>query len=154
MLTCIPRSLISWDYQVSGLSSGLAELGYDYLTEQGDISFSGAQFSVRKHGFMSGHWSLDQEGKSCADAIKPSAMFRLFEVSTDEVQLTVKAQSAFTRCYDIISGGHVVGTIQPAHVFTRRALIDCDSAVPEVVQLFSFWLVALTWRRSARRSST
>jgi hypothetical protein len=154
MLTCIPKSLFSWSFEVHGLSNGPASLAFEFFKEQGSISLRGAKFHVRKHGFLSGHWSLELDGKSYADALKPNAMFRLFEVSAGAVQLTVKAQSAFTRRYDIISGGQVIGRIQPAHVFTRRGFIDCDSVVPEVVQLFSFWLAVITWRRSARSKST
>jgi len=66
--------------------------------------------------------------------------------------LAVKARSAFSRRYDILSDGHPAGTIQPAHSFTRRAFIDCTPEVPELAQLFSFWLAALTWRRAAHNS--
>lgn len=153
MLTCIPQSLCSWDFRVSGAPSGPAALNFNFFTEQGSISLGGIEFPVRKHGFLSGHWTLERDGATWADAKKPNALFRSFEVRSDAVQLTVKAQSAVTRSYDILADGSVVGTIRPAHPFTRRAFIECSASVPELAQLFSFWLVVVTWRRAANNSS-
>ena len=76
-----------------------------------------------------------------------------FEVRSGAVQVTVKAHSAVTRCYDILTDGSIVGTIRPAHPFTRRAFIDCSSSVPELAQLFSFWLAVITWRRESDGSA-
>jgi len=153
MLTCIPQSICSWDFRVSGASSGPAALTFNFLTEQGGISVGGTELTVRKHGWLSGRWSLERGGDPCADAHKPNAMLRSFEVRSGAVQLTVTAQSAFTRCYDIRSDGSVIGTILPAHPFTRRAFIECSSSVPDLLQLFSFWLAVLTWRRAAANNS-
>lgn len=153
MLTCIPQSLFSWDFRVAGASSGPAALTFDFLTEQGSVSLGGVEFSVRKHGLLSGHWTLERDGVPCADAQKPNAIFRSFEVRSGATLLTLNAHSAFTRCYDMIANGSVVGTIRPVHPFTRRASIECSPSVPELVQLFSFWLAVLTWRRAARNSS-
>jgi hypothetical protein len=153
MLTCVPQSLCSWDYRILGASAGSAALTFYFLTEQGTISLGGAEHSVRKHGWLSGHWTLECDGDIYADAEKPSAMFRSFEIRTSEMKLTIKAQSAFTRAYEILAGGSVVGTIRPVHTFTRRAFIECSSSVPELAQLFSFWLVVLTWRRAANNNS-
>jgi hypothetical protein len=153
MLTCIPQSFCSWDFRISGAPSGEAALAFNFFTEQGSITLGGIELPVRKHGILSGHWTLERNGATWADAKKPNALFRSFEVRSDAVQLTVKAQSAVTRCYDILADGSVVGTIQPAHAFTRRAFIECSSSVPELAQLFSFWLVVVTWRRAANKSS-
>jgi hypothetical protein len=153
MLTCIPKSLCSWDFRVSGASSGPAALAFNFFTEQGSISLGGIELRVRKHGLLSGHWTLERDGATCADAHKPNAMFRSFEVRSGPVGLTVKAHSAVTRSYDILTDGSVVGTIRPAHPFTRRAFIECSSSVPEVAQLFSFWLAVVTWRRAANNNS-
>src|SRR6478735_7209876 len=119
MLTCIPQSLCSWDFRVSSASSGPAALAFNFFTEQGSISLGGVELPIRKHGSLSGHWTLERDGATCADARKPNAMFRSFEVRSGAVQLTVKAQTALTRCYDILTDGSVVGTIRPAHPFTR-----------------------------------
>jgi hypothetical protein len=152
MLTCIPQSLCSWDFRVFGASAGEAGLAFNFFSEQGSISVGGRELAIRKHGPMSGHWTLELGGTVCAEARKPSAMFRSFEVRSGDAQWTVKARSAFARDYEILSGESVVGTIRPAHPFTRRSFIECSSSVPEFAQLFSFWLVAITWRRAANNN--
>ncbi|MDB6174887.1 MAG: hypothetical protein JWL59_4198 [Chthoniobacteraceae bacterium] len=152
-ITCIPKSLCSWDFQVSGISTGLATLTFDFFSEQGSVFIGGTEYSVRKHGLFSGHWSLERGGEIFVDAKKPSAMFRSFELRAGDIQLTLKAHSAFTRSYDIVTDGAVAGTIKPAHAFTRRAFIECNEPVPEIAQLFAFWLVVLTWRQAARNNN-
>lgn len=153
MIECLPRSLCSWDFTAEGLSSGCAAVEYDWFTEQGRIGGAGMDYEIRKHGVFSGRWTLEQTGVVVAEAHKTSAMFRTFEIASQQAHFTVRAESALTRAFDIMLGGQVVGDIRPAHAFTRRAVIRCSDMIPEHLQLFSFWLVALTWRRSARNNS-
>lgn len=126
---------------------------YDWLCEQGRIVDSQIGYEIRKHGVFSGRWTLEHAGAVVAEAHKPSAMFRSFEVSSQGLDFTVRAESAFGRAFEIIVGKQVVGSIRPTHAFTRRATIQCSDILPEHVQLFSFWLVGLTWRRRARNNS-
>jgi hypothetical protein len=149
MLTCIPKSLCSWDFRVSGPSSGSASLTFHRCTEYGSIVNGGSELSIRKHDTIDNYWILERDGKPCAEARQPNALIRSFEVSSGATRFTLKAQSPHTRCYDIHADGQVVGTIRPAHGLTRRAFIECGSSVPELLQLFAFWLAALTWRRAA-----
>lgn len=153
MLTCLPQSLCTWDFRVLGASAGPATLTFNFFTEQGSMSLGRDQFAIRKHGAWSGHWTLERHGQTVVDARQPHVMFRSFELKAAEIQLTVKAQFALTRGYDILSSDRLIGTIRPAHAFTRRAFIECRSEVPEVVQLFAFWLAVITWRRAAINKS-
>lgn len=153
VIECLPNSLCSWDYTMRGLSTGHAAIAYDWLTEQGVIASGNMEYDIRKHGFFSGQWTLEQSEHVIADAQKPSALTRTYEVSSGDLHFTLRAQSPFHRAFEIMSGNQLLGRILPAHAFTRRAVIDCSPTVPEPIQLFSFWLVALSWRRSARRRS-
>jgi len=155
MINCQPRSLCSGDFTASGLSSGGATVEYDWFTEQGRIVIAQNAYDIRKHGVFSGHWTYEQCGRLVADAHKPSAMFRTFDIScrSEGLSLTLQAESAFHRAFEIISEQRVVGRIAPAHPFTRRATIQCSDVVPEHLQLFLFWLAGLAWRRSARSNS-
>ncbi len=103
-----------------------------------------------KHGPASGRWTLEQAGQICAEALKPSALVRSFDLRVGEAQFTVQAQSLFSRTFDILFGEQTVGVIRTVHVFTRRAVIECSLEIPEAVQLFAFWLAALTWKRSSK----
>lgn len=153
MIEFLPRSLCSWDFTAHGLSSGPAVIAYEWITEQGMIVVGKSCYDVKKHGLFSGHWTLELVGRVIAQAQKPSALFRSFEVSSDEVCFTLAAQSPFQRAFEIVSEDRVVGSIVPAHAFTRRAVMECSDAISEHVQLFAFWLAALTWKRSANHNS-
>ena len=153
MLTCLPNGLCSWDYRVLGTSDGSSALTFDFFREQGSITIGSTEYTVRKHGPFSGQWSLEHNGLVEYDAKKPNALFRSFDIRIGDIVLLLKAQSAFTRTYDIFLKQQSVGVIRPDHAFTRRASIMCNSVVPELAQLFSFWLVVMTWRRARNNNS-
>ncbi len=154
MLTCLPQSLCTWDFRVLGASAEPASVTFNFLTEQGGVVYGKTHFEIRKHGWLSGRWSLESGGTAYADAQKLSVFSRAFEVREAETVLTLRAESPLTRGYEILSGSSVLGTIRPAHPFTRRASIECASQVSELAQLFCFWLAALTWRRASNSSGS
>ena len=137
-----------------GSAAGPAELAFNFFTEQGGMTLGGMEFTIRKHGWLSGHWSLDMSGRARAEARKTNPFLRRFEISAQETQFVLQAQSSFTRSYNLLTGEAVAGTIRPEHLFTRRATVDCNDAVPELVQLFAFWLAALTWKRAANNNTS
>jgi hypothetical protein len=177
MLTCTPLSLCSWNYRVVGLPAGEGMTELYMLSEQGRLSLGGAAYEVVKHGPMSGHWTLEGGGRVVAEARKPSAMYRTMVVSCGEAALTVRAASPFTRVFEVLVGesdvdgaaardvddaadrvshgaaDRVVGSVRPVHSFTRRAIMECDAAVPQLAQMFVFWLVAMSWRRTAKQNN-
>ena len=153
MLTLLPKGVCSWDYRACDGRAVIATLEFDWLGEQGQIEFGGATYRVVKHGLMSGRWSLMDSTSVIAEARKPSALFREFEIRMGADTLVLRANSAFTRTYQLSSTAGWSGTLQPAHPFTRRATVDCTPSTPPLVPLFCFWLAALTWRRSAHNSA-
>jgi hypothetical protein len=155
MLQCQPKSICSCDFYVYGLSVGGADTEYNWFTEQGRIIIAEDIFEVKKQSIFLGHWTYEQHGRVIADAQKPSAFFRTFDISygSEGQSITLQAVSAFSRVFEIISEGRVVGSIAPAHPFTRRATIECSDSIPENIQLFAFWLAVITWKRSARNSN-
>lgn len=145
-----PKSVFSWDYQVNGPSAGPAELTFNFFTEQGLIHVHDQQLQIEKQGFMSGHWIMRRNGTFAAEAKKPNAFFRSFDLRHGQGDWTLRARSPFTRAFELVSGPTVVGTISPAHPFTRRSFLECRPTVPDEVRLFGFWLVVLSWRRARR----
>ena len=154
MLTCFPQSLCSWNFRVTGAAAGPAELFFNWFSEQGEIRLGGHHFQIRKNGPLSGQWSLTHHGRTVAEAHKPSAFFRSFELNSETLRWTLHATSALTRGFELSREGHPLGVIRPAHPFTRRAIIDCQTELPEILQLFSFWLVVITWRRAANHNAS
>jgi hypothetical protein len=154
MLTCLPQSLCSWNYRVTGAPSGEALLTFNVFNEQGTITLGGVELAVRKHGWASGQWSLERAGETYASAQKPSALFRSYDIQCGDSQITVKAYSPFSRCFNVLDAGALVGTIEPVHLFTRRATVECSDSVPELAQLFAFWLAVIAWRRQAKSNNS
>lgn len=149
MLMCVPAGICTWNYRVAGGNLGPARLQFDWLTEQGSMIVNGVELRVRKHGSMSGRWTLEQAGEIVAEAYKPSALFRAFELQGYGGQYTLRAISAFARGFELRSGASRVAIVEPVHLFTRRATVTAYEPVHEMVQLFAFWLVVMMWKRAA-----
>lgn len=151
MIRCTPKSFFSWHFDLEG--EGLrASLGFDWFAEQGTIVVDGETYAVVKHGLMSGHWTMERGGQTVVEAQKSSPFTRTFELTGAMGKLVLRAESPFGRTFHLDGSGFGVATVRPDHVFSRRATIATrtkDFDRPTVC--FSFWLVALTWRRNARR---
>jgi hypothetical protein len=153
MMTCIPESLFTWDFQVEGAAVEPAALTFDFFTEQGGIRYGNTEYTVKKHGWLSGEWTLENNGEPCASAQKTNPLTRRFEIEEQGRQFLLTGV-ILTRSYEISQNDSVIGSIAPAHFMTRRATIDCSPEMSEPAQLFCFWLAALTWRRDERSSNS
>lgn len=153
MLQCVPQSFFTSNYVISGASGGPAVVALEVFGEQGSIFCHGTQYRICKHGWLSGHWTMESSGQVYAEALKESALFRAFEVQDATALYELQSKNPFTRVYTLTLGGNQVGNIKPVGPLTRRALIDCIPEVPEPTQLFCFWLAVLTWRRASRSNA-
>ena len=150
MLTCIPRSVFWWNFDVEGGAAGTSALTFDFFTERGTINHAGTEYSVCKYGWLSGQWGLESGGQTHMRAQKLSPLLRKFEIQEGNHIFILRAMP-FTRCYDILQNDSIIGTISPAHFLTRRATIDCRGDLSELGQLFCFWIAVITWRRAAHK---
>lgn len=150
MLTCVPKSICSRDFRVTGGLGGAGSVCFSLFSEQGTISKNGARLKISKNGWFRGRWSLAHNDRVLAEARKPSIFSRSMQIQTESAVYVLKPRSLFTRGFNIICQNRVIGRILPKHAWTRRAEIKCDSSVPEEIQLFAFWLVAMIWMRAAR----
>jgi hypothetical protein len=150
MLSCVPVSLCSWDFEIRGISGTVGTVKFRWMSEEGSISSAGNSLRVVKHGFASGRWTLEKDETVVAEGEKESAFFREYVIRYGGQRLVLRPATAFTRRFDILRGDGVMGSIEPVHAFTRRAVIRCTEDVPEAVQFFCFWLTVLAWRRSSK----
>lgn len=147
MIQCKPKGLFSWDFVLDGDGHN-ASLDFNWVGEQGSMAVDGVSYEIRKHGMMSGHWTLDQDNTSVVSAKK--SITRTFEIQNAQKTLLLEAESAFGRSFRLESSNEMIAQIVPAHLFTRRATIETfveNIDFPTIS--FAFWLTALTWRRSA-----
>jgi hypothetical protein len=144
--------MCSWDFYLEG-EGHQATVEFNWLSEQGSITADGASFDVRKHGTLSGHWTLDHAGQEVASAQKSTPFTRTFELQSPIGTLVLCAESAFGRSFCLESSRYRLATISPKHAFTRRATIQTvEREFDFPIISFSFWLVVLTWRRAASQS--
>lgn len=149
MLHCYPRSLFSRHYDVVAAgTASFGEVNMRAMTEQGSIVWDGVEWEVRKHGPASGYWTLQAGDTYFADAQKDSSLKRVMRVETKEHKLDLRPRSSISSKFEVHRDGQLVGTIKRASVFSRRAYVECDEDIPELLQLFCFWLVRLMWRRA------
>jgi hypothetical protein len=153
MIRCIPRGICSWNFVLDGAGhQGILELGW--MGEQGAITVDGIPFDIQKHGMFSGRWTLNHEGQEVASAQKSTAFTRTFEIQDPSGELVLRAESALGRSFRLERSDDVIATVRPDHAFTRRASIEILTKqwdLPTVY--FSFWLVALMWRRAAQSNN-
>lgn len=153
IIRCIPMGIFSWAFRLEGEGHS-ASLRLDSFVEQGVIVADDIEFEVKKHGVLSGRWTLERAGQQVASAQKCDPFTRTFDIQTPGGSLVLRAESAFLRDFRLEHSGELLATISPDHLFTRRATIETlanDLDLPTIC--FSFWLAALTWRRRRRNNS-
>lgn len=152
-ITCKPQSICSWNYYLTG-ESQQAYLQFNWLSEQGSITLDDVEYAVRKHGPLSGEWSLEQSDEPLVWARKSNPLMRTIELSFGQTTLTLRAESAFGRSFLGEFNARTLFTIKPVHLLTRRAVIETFGEEIQFPTLcFAFWLVALMWRRAANNNN-
>lgn len=151
IVDCTPRGICSWDYLLRGEGHS-AEVRLRTFGEGGELIVDGSALEVRKGPWLSGEWSLLHFAHPVLLAHKPSAFRRRFEFSGPAGGGVLEPASFFGRAMRLDAAGAQC-SIQPVHVFTRRATIEGRFEDFRVVA-FAFWLTALLWRRAARNNSS
>ena len=149
MIRCIPKGVCSWDFFLDG-EGHQGSLEFNWFGEQGVITADHVRFGVRKHGALSGHWTLNQDRESVASAQKSGAFTRTFEIQDAEQTLLLRADSAPGRSFRVERAGEVIVRITPEHALTHRATIETlGQKCGFRTVCFAFWLAVLMWRRAA-----
>ena len=152
MLTAIPKSWLSWNYEFLESDKRLASLTIEWLGERGTLDCGGQLWELSRDGWYHGTFSIRQAGRKRASAEKPSALFRSFQVTFDDEDFCWEAESPLTRSFVLRKGNKVIGSMRPDTAFTRRATIDLPEELPLERKLFLAWLTLLMWRRAHNSS--
>jgi len=148
MIRAVPESVFSWRFRFEQNGQQVGGCAYNFWTEEGEISINGRHGQIKKHGMMSGRWTVDGTG---IEAHKPSALFRSFDIQSPQGNFELRAASPLTREFEIVGAG-INGQISPEHFMTRKATIALHG-VDEMTVAFAFWLVGLCWKRQAKNNS-
>ena len=150
MIECRPIGICSWDFELRG-EGCFATLGFGWPREHGWINLEGRSLEIQKQSFFAGSWHLLDGAEVRARAEKRSAFSRSFDLITSSGSYILEAEFFGTRTMRL-QGPNTHARITPAHMFTRRAVIE--GTLPDFETLaFAFWLTALTWRRAARNNN-
>ncbi|MCC5844696.1 MAG: hypothetical protein JJU05_10635 [Verrucomicrobia bacterium] len=155
MLTAKHPSLFSSNYEVEGLRTGVnVQVRFRALSSNGHLIQGDKIWETKKKGVLSGSWVLESGGQVLMEAGRTKLLRSEYELSIGAVRYILKHQGFLSTAFELIQDGRRVGTIARQGIFSTKVLIDCGPDVPELVQLFAFWLVADIWRRSNRNTST
>ena len=149
MLTCVPESG-NWNFDITGTSSDPARITLE-PDDCGTILLGGSEFAVRTLYDQS--WELKARGELVATAWKSSGISPIgwrpsFEVQAGALVITLQTQRLSSLQYDILVSSNTVGSISRKGRWFPKwpAFVECPSEVPELVQLFCFWLAMQSWR--------
>ncbi len=148
-IQCIPKGFFSSDFRLQGIGHH-GDLGFNWLTEQGALTVDDTSFEIRKHGPLSGSWTLEHNGTPVIAAQKSSPLVRAFALDTGCEEFALRARSPFGRSFELSRLHQTVASFLPDHPMTRRSQITPFNGDLDFRLLaFSFWLVVLTWNRSS-----
>jgi hypothetical protein len=150
-----PRSVFSSEFTAAPAEGDAPAFSpsIDAFAEEGTmVDDAGRSLSIAKHGLGSGHWSLQIDGMTLAQAHKLDAFSRSFSLDPagGGGSFALRAEHPLARSFLMLRGDTQIGSIAPDGPFTRRATLEFADDVDPRIALFCFWLAALMWRRTAR----
>jgi len=149
MLTANPRHLFSWDYTLVNDGVPIAELDTSSWREKGRLSVSGTTYRMFRERLFSGAFLLESDGKVLARAEKPGAFTRRIVIDVEGAQLELKPRSIFSRSFQLLQGGVVVGSLSPSGLLSRRIDVELPERLPLPIRAFVVWLNVLLWKRDS-----
>ena len=114
MLHFEPKGIFASSFRVTRGARENTTLSIGWLRESGAFSHRGRRYTLDRTGWISGDFTLRLDGRRLAGAVKTSVLRRRFEISCPEGSYVLRARSILRRSYELIEGGRVVGSVEPA----------------------------------------
>ena len=131
----------------------VAMVDLSLVREAGELTIQGSTYRLYREGLMSGAFILESGGSILARAVKPSALYRSFQIEYDGRQYTLEAKAVGFREFVLSENGVRVGSIYPEHALTRKSVIDFPETTSLPGRIFMFSLVMLLWKRASDAAS-
>jgi hypothetical protein len=148
-MLAIPRNWFSWDFTLFDEGHSLAKIRMSSWREKGTLTIADQTYRVYREGLFSGSFILESRGTVLARAAKPSAMTRRLVVDCGGSEFELKPLSAFSRKFQLRSGGAIVGTLSPGGFLSRRMNVELSPDLPLPARVFVVWLAVLLWKRES-----
>ncbi len=152
-LRIIPQGWFSGDFRVLEGGVELAVIDKSWLGESGAFTIDGKTYTVARTSVLRGTFTLEHNGQVVAEAVKPSAFFRSFEITAKGDRYVLRAESPFRRKFLLLRRESVLGEIEPISLFGREAVARLPKEMQTPLQLFVVFLVLVLWRRYRRNNS-
>ena len=152
-LRAVPRHLFSWGFDLFIGDEFLTSMDMNWLSEGGAFRWNGADYQLGRESLWAGDFFLRTGGRQVASAAKPNPFTRRFIVTCSVGECVFSAAHPLTRAFQLSGRDGLIGSIEPAHPFTRRCAIYLPDSLSIPEQVFLFWLAALMWRRAQNSSS-
>jgi len=149
MLHLVPLHWYKWDFKVFEDDRPVAVIDRTWRNETGTLILEDAAYEIYRTGTFFGSFVLEAEGTILAEAEKPSAFKRQFEITFSARRFVLKRISVFGRGYDLIEDGRSIGSVFARSVFSRKARADLPEDLPLSVRVFVIFLVLLLWKRDS-----
>ena len=153
MLSLQPIAWYSWSFRILEGDREVARLDRSAFRERATFSLEGSQYEMRRTSLTLGTFVLERDGRLLAEATKPSAFRREFEVVAEKGPFRLQAASWFRREFLLLQGSSRLGSVKPDSAFGRAATADFPTTIPLPVRLFLVFLVLVLWQRAATGSS-
>jgi hypothetical protein len=147
MLTAIPHHWFSWNFTLFDQGRSLAEIGLSSWREKGGLTIGNSGYRVYREGLFTGAFVLESGGTAVARAEKPSAMTRRMIIDFRGTQFELRPRGIFSRGFQLLSRGAVVGTLSAGGFFSRRMDVELSEELPLPLRAFVVWLTLLLWKR-------
>ena len=148
MLRAVPKSWFSSGYKVLDNNSTVAIVELSISREAGTLTIQGTTYNAYREALLSGAFILEKDGSILARAIKPSAVYRSFQVELEGKKYTLEAESIGRRKFVLSENGVRVGSVSPEHSLTRKSVVDFPQEISLPGRIFLFWLVMIMWKRA------
>lgn len=146
MIRARPRHLFSWSFDLLLEDGSPVCLDMAWLREGGRFVWAGTEYQMWRRGFWASEFALEVCGQVMAVARK-DFLARRFVVRLADREMELRARWWFSRWFELVEQGAVVGEVGPESLFGRSCTAQFPQDLSAPVQVFLFWLVILTWRR-------
>lgn len=149
MLIAVPTTWFSSGYKVLDQETAIASVNPSWWSDTTGLTIEGAPYRAYREHWLSGAYILESNGAVLARAVKPRALYRSFEIEYAGKNYTLQAESVLGRTFVLLEGNERLGSVYPAGVLSRKAMINLPEGISLPGRIFIFWLVMIQWAADA-----
>lgn len=146
MLELVPKSWLSWDFDVLENGETVAQVDMSSWRERGEITVLGKPHKVYRDG-MTGPFLLEADGAVVARAIKDSAFTSSFTIEHAGRDYVLGKTSWLGGTFALMEGERERGRMNSVAFFSHRGQANFPETLPLAVRVFLTWLVMIMWKR-------